>query len=196
MEATTTREYTSHARYGRGSLVPWSRGFSLIELLVVIAIIAVLSGIILASLSAARSRGRDGRRVSDIKQIQLALSLYYDAYRQFPADIYGTQLTGGGFIPSMPRDPATGGEYAYVALQGPSSVSTRCLSYHLGALLESQVTAAAAPLGNDQDASPGSPYGPSVNGPVCSGSIWEGSAQIPAVSNDFNGSDPVYDVRP
>ena len=54
------------------------RGFTLIELLVVIAIIGILSSIVLASLNSARQSSRDARRISDIKQFQLALELYFD----------------------------------------------------------------------------------------------------------------------
>ena len=44
--------------------------------LVVIAIIGILSSVVLASLNGARKKGRDARRISDLKQIQLALEMY------------------------------------------------------------------------------------------------------------------------
>ena len=46
-----------------------TRGFTLIELLVVIAVIGLLSSVILASLNSARKKGRDTRRVEDLRQI-------------------------------------------------------------------------------------------------------------------------------
>ena len=57
-------------------------GFTLIELLVVISIISFLSCIILAAVNGARVRARDAERISNVKQFQNALELYYDSNGQ------------------------------------------------------------------------------------------------------------------
>ena len=49
------------------------QGFTLIELLVVIAIIGILSTAVLTSLNSAREKARDAKKISDLKQIALAL---------------------------------------------------------------------------------------------------------------------------
>jgi len=132
-------------------------GFTLIELLVVIAIIGVLASIVLASLNTARRKSRDARRITDIKQIQLALELYYDAQSptpQYPdasdnvpgnctsTVAYGLQdLSANGFIPVVPRDPQ-GGCYRYASPAAPVT------TYHLGATLEESTNAA---LTSDRD---------------------------------------------
>jgi prepilin-type N-terminal cleavage/methylation domain-containing protein len=62
--------------YPRASSLHKKSGFTLIELLVVVAIIGILATIILSSLSSARERARDARRLSDMKTIYTALVQY------------------------------------------------------------------------------------------------------------------------
>ena len=117
------------------------KGFTLIELMVVIAIIGVLASIIVASLGSAKSNSRDAKRIADTKNIQIALSLYYNDNLQYPPLVLSTLLTGG-YLSSIPKDP-DGSSYHYVALgtntQGKctGSGSSPAVKYHLGALLES-----------------------------------------------------------
>ena len=120
-------------------------GFTLIELLVVIAIIGVLASIVLASLNTARRKSRDARRISDIKQIQLALELFFDS-QTVPAypvagtvcdatTAYGLQaLSAGNFIPSIPRDPSGTAPTNCYRYATPSTGAL--VTYHLGTTLE------------------------------------------------------------
>lgn len=65
------------------------KGFTLIELLVVVAIMGMLAALAVVALNNARARARDARRVSDIKQIQTALELYFLDNYDYPV---GTNL--------------------------------------------------------------------------------------------------------
>lgn len=60
------------------------KGFTLIELLVVIAIIGLLSTLAVVALGNARVKARDAKRMSDLKQIQTALELYYTDVGSYP----------------------------------------------------------------------------------------------------------------
>ncbi len=63
-------------------------GFTLIELLVVLAITTLLSSVIFSSISIARMKSRDARRISDFQQIKIALELYFDSNGLYPT-VYG-----------------------------------------------------------------------------------------------------------
>ena len=115
-----------------------TRGFTLMELLVVIAIIGILSSVVLASLNGARQKGRDARRISDIKKLQLALALYYDVNNSYPdsAAVANVQtalagLVTGDFISTLPDDPSNDKDYYYI-----SSAASGSTSYCVGAALE------------------------------------------------------------
>lgn len=83
----------------------------------VIAIIGLLASIIIGSLSMARSKSRDARRLADFQQVQNALELYYSSQTpsSYPSANPGTwaALTtalSAGYMSAVPTDPGT---YAY-----------------------------------------------------------------------------------
>lgn len=92
------------------------KGFTLIEMLIVVAIIGILSALILVGLSQFRSRGRDARRIADLKQVQNALEIYYTRNSFYPTAPAGNAsqkwaaltaaITGAGIgLNQVPQDP-------------------------------------------------------------------------------------------
>ncbi len=75
-------------------------GFTLVELLVVIAIIGILIGLLLPAVQAAREAARRSSCSNNLKQIGLALQLYYDSKQSFPwaAGNGGTYWSWSAFI--------------------------------------------------------------------------------------------------
>jgi prepilin-type N-terminal cleavage/methylation domain-containing protein len=114
------------------------KGFTLIELLVVIAIIGLLATLSVVALNNARERARDSRRVSDIRQIQTALEMYYNENPTVGYPASTTALVSSGFmnpIPTAPT-PADGGcaannTYVYTQTGTPAG-SSYTLTYCLG----------------------------------------------------------------
>lgn len=196
------------------------RGFTLIELLVVIAIIGLLASIITASLTTSRSKGRDARRVSDIKTIQVALDLYYNDNLMYPKNIYANSGTppNNGLVPNylsvVPVDPngsatpsqcatapTTAGCYSYAVYSSGSNpactTSNPPVKYHLGAALEQTTNSA---LAQDVDA-PTAGSGVMTGFTYCNGS---GSGDFTGLSAPVapalcsttagSGSETCYDV--
>ncbi|TSC53530.1 MAG: general secretion pathway protein G [Parcubacteria group bacterium LiPW_39] len=143
------------------------KGFTLIELLVVIAIIGILATIVMVSLNTARGKARDARRVSDVRQIQLALQMYYDTAGSYPTTIQGLAILKPTYISAVPLDPDGNTNYPYCS---PGSAA---YPYHLGTKALEATPSNTGPLSTDADV------------------ITDGCGSGP-----FSGADPVYDVIP
>lgn len=117
------------------------KGFTLIELLVVIAVIGILASVVLVSLNSARGKARDAKRMADLKQLTIALALYYDTHGAYPLSqpfgssswinrgncaSFGGYPTSGsdGWIPNLA--PA----YISVLPIDPKGDANRCYLYH------------------------------------------------------------------
>ena len=97
-------------------------GFTLIELLVVITIIGILATIVLVSLNDARTKARNVRRLADIRQLALALEIYYDgsgSYISASGCVIVNESNLGDLTPDtmsvLPNDPSPTGNYYYGA---------------------------------------------------------------------------------
>ena len=104
----------SHIKIKKYNNTKWQKGFTLIELLVVVAIIGLLSSVVLASLNTARSKARDARRLSDIKQLQIAIEMYYDSNGFYPGGVGNGQLSAlnvlvPNYISKVSNDPLNTG---------------------------------------------------------------------------------------
>lgn len=82
-----------------------NRGFTLIELLIVIAIIAILAGIIVATLGNPTGEARDSKRCQAVDSIGDAAQQYLigEGASEYPATL--DALITEGYLPSEPMDP-------------------------------------------------------------------------------------------
>ena len=108
-----------------------NKGFTLIELLVVIAIIGLLSTLAVVALGNARQKARDAKRLSDLKQMQTALELYYTDQTDYPAGAgvtlgapagnfaclnaagFGATACASPYMGQVPADPLAAQDYVY-----------------------------------------------------------------------------------
>jgi len=136
------------------------RGFTLIELLVVIAIIGLLATMSVIAFNTARAKARDTRRISDIKQVQTALALYYTDNSGYPAtsDVVAGQPIATGSIVYMAKMPAAPlpsndgscpigvSDYTYNSANSNTYTLTYCLGATTGDVSAGPATATAGTI--------------------------------------------------
>lgn len=154
-------------------------GFTVIELMVVMGVIALLSAIVISSLSTTRQKARNSQRIETIRQLQQALNLYNNSCGEYPNTLSLSANNGcalgvslRNFLAVVPLDPRGGAPYQYAAL-GSSS----CVDYHLGTAPRSFEATSLPSNDTNYDSS---------GGAICTGSN-------PGFDGDGAG---VLDVRP
>lgn len=123
------------------------RGFTLVEILIVVAIIGILASVALVGLGPVQRSGRDARRISDLRQTQGAIEIYYNKCGYYPGSVQMDStcnafqtintwaaltdtLTGSKIgVTKIPNDPTAGRSYSY-------GVASDGSSYVIGARLE------------------------------------------------------------
>jgi prepilin-type N-terminal cleavage/methylation domain-containing protein len=116
-------------------------GFTLVEILVVIALIGVIVTALLFTLNPLEQlrKSNDGKRKSDLAQIQRGLELYYNDNGSYPASSGTFTIMNGAisvpwgsawtpYISILPKDPTSSRSYVYFSNSGQS--------YYLYASLE------------------------------------------------------------
>ena len=131
--------------------------FTLIELLVVIAIIGILTALAVVSLQNSRRSARDAKRLSDVKQIQIALELYYQDNSSYPPTLIPGETLSSNTVTYMETIP-----YPPTTLDGDCSTTSYiystsndntyynihfCISNNIGSLPAGEVVASPRGLG-------------------------------------------------
>ncbi len=111
------------------------QGFTVVELMVTIAIIGILSTVTYASFSQAQKKSRMAKRVSDLKQMQVALEYYYAVNKSYPnsggawiTECVEFNGTGNNVIPGLapnyisriPVDPRSAPVHAVAPVNRPA----------------------------------------------------------------------------
>lgn len=131
------------------------KGFTLIELLVVVAIIGLLATLSVVAFNMARAKTRDTRRVSDIKQLQTALAMYYSDNNGYPvtsAFVSGSSLSSGSttYMAKIPTPPLPSNDgscpvgvtdYIYASANTNTYTISYCLGGSTGDLVPGYATA-------------------------------------------------------
>lgn len=116
------------------------KGFTILELLVSMAIIAILAAVTLATITGIKQKSRDGKRLSDMREITKALNLYSNNHGRYPTapseiaitsdDAFSLELEGDLVITNVPRDPlypSTEYKYTYLSADGNTFTLSFCL---------------------------------------------------------------------
>ena len=121
---------------------PFKRAFTLIEMLVVVAIIGVLAALLFPALGKARSAARSTRCMSNLRQLQMSVMVYYDGGGLPPPvsslsgpDAAGKYSENKGWVSWQTWTPSsTPGTYNQIGAPGVYCVTNGTLYPYVGNL--------------------------------------------------------------
>lgn len=118
-----------------------------------IAIIGLLASVVLASLGSARASARDARRVSELKELQKAVELYFSVNGVYPTSVgcdggaAGGQWRGHGsgygncdtnyienltpYMATLPIDPSGDNVYGYIYRTNAARSEYKIMSFNV-----------------------------------------------------------------
>lgn len=88
-----------------------SNGFSFVELIVVVTIIMVITVAGTLSYQSTSQKSRDGKRMSDLQKMAVALEMYKQENGIYPNS--RDLLVSSGYLQELPADPKAGFLYDY-----------------------------------------------------------------------------------
>jgi len=147
---------------------PTKSAFTLVELLVVIAIIGLLASLSVISLSTARAKARDVKRIADAKQISTALEMFFNDAGHYPDanDWNSGSLSYNGqtylsVIPTTPNPPdgncnSSNNSFSYTQTEsGASYTLSFCTGGNTGSLSSGIINVTPAGLANASESNSG-----------------------------------------
>lgn len=139
-------------------------GFTLIELVVVIALVLLLSTLAVIALGSAREKARDAKRLSDVKQVQAVLELYFANASAYPESAEPIPLGRGNarcldatgfhatctdpYMQPIPADPKETANYLYQSGDEAGYTITATLEGDMGGLSAGTVVASPSGIAN------------------------------------------------
>ena len=87
-------------------------------------VVGILASVVMASLNSTRAKGRDAKRLAEVREMQKALELYYDSFGYYPETGWVHSTDGGWqsnalanglrpYLSSLPIDPTNSGCCGY-----------------------------------------------------------------------------------
>jgi len=126
----------------------FKKGFTLIEMLIVIAIIGILASMVIVSLGPSQAKARDAKRMSDLRQIQNMLEIYYTANGGYPSSNGSSESISSVSFGNLqatqpiPQTDPSGKPYCY---KSTGTLVGGAAGYYIGTQLEIPPSANSCP---------------------------------------------------
>ncbi len=117
-------------RNSASSRRPLNAGFTLIELLIVMTIIGILVTIAEPSYHTATIKAREAALKRDLFIFRDVIDQFHADQRRYPASL--SELTGRGYLRSIPNDPFTGSSTTWIEVFAGEGEESGIFDIHSG----------------------------------------------------------------